>query len=140
MSDNKILDADWFPDGLTPKQALFVVEFTRNGFNGTQAAIKAGYSAKSASVISAENLNKPHVKHEIEKRLKAQANRLLIDGNAVLSELYRIALSGDKDTDRIRACETLAKHLNLLPNEVVINMELSDTGKDFLSKLLGKDQ
>ena len=41
---------------LTPKQKAFVREYKKNGGNGTQAAIKAGYSENTADVIATENL------------------------------------------------------------------------------------
>ena len=47
---------------LTPKQAKFVKEYKANGGNGTQAAIKAGYSKKTAYSIGEENLRKPEIK------------------------------------------------------------------------------
>lgn len=37
---------------LTPKQERFCQEYVVNCMNGTEAAIKAGYSAKTAQVIA----------------------------------------------------------------------------------------
>lgn len=45
-------------DGLLPKQAAFVAEYLIDG-NATKAAIRAGYSKKTAHVIGQENLKKP---------------------------------------------------------------------------------
>lgn len=47
-------------NGLLPKQAKFVAEYLIDG-NATQAAIRAGYSQKSAHVIGQENLKKPAI-------------------------------------------------------------------------------
>lgn len=47
-------------NGLLPKQAAFVAEYLISG-NATQAAIHAGYSAKTAHVIGQENLRKPAI-------------------------------------------------------------------------------
>ena len=47
---------------LTSKQIAFAKYYVENGFNGTQAAIKAGYSENSAKAIACENLTKPDVK------------------------------------------------------------------------------
>lgn len=55
--------------GLTEKETLFIAEYLNNGFNGTQAAIKAGYSEDSARQISTENLSKPHIREQIRKYL-----------------------------------------------------------------------
>lgn len=45
---------------LTPKQAAFVAAYVANP-NATQAAIEAGYSAKTAYSIGNENLSKPEI-------------------------------------------------------------------------------
>jgi len=62
---------------LTPKERLFVVEYL-NDLNATQAAIRAGYSKKTARYIGHENLTKPHIqkalseaRNSIEKREQA---------------------------------------------------------------------
>ena len=52
----------------TYKQRQFVDEYIRNGGNGTQAAISAGYSEHSAHAIACETLKKPYVKEAIEQR------------------------------------------------------------------------
>lgn len=57
---------------LTNKQELFVEEYLRT-FNATQAAIKAGYSPKSAHATGWETLRKPEVEMAISQRLKATA-------------------------------------------------------------------
>ncbi len=44
---------------LNPKQQRFVDEYLID-LNATQAAIRAGYSEKTAAVIGAENLIKPN--------------------------------------------------------------------------------
>ena len=56
---------------LTPKQILFIDCYIANGGNGTQAAEDAGYkgSRETLAAIAYENLNKPHIKAEIERRL-----------------------------------------------------------------------
>ena len=55
---------------LTQKQIAFVREYKINGGNGTQAAIKAGYSEKTARKIASENVTKPDIREELEKQDK----------------------------------------------------------------------
>ena len=58
---------------LTPKQAAFAREY-RIDLSATQAAIRAGYSPKTARVIGYENLIKPHIRELIaEDEAKALA-------------------------------------------------------------------
>lgn len=53
---------------LTAKQQRFIEEYVVD-FNAEQAAIRSGYSAKSASFIGFENINKPYLKAEIQKKM-----------------------------------------------------------------------
>lgn len=53
---------------LTNKQRVFIDEYLRD-FNATQAAIRAGYSEKTARAIGHENLTKPDIATEIQQRL-----------------------------------------------------------------------
>lgn len=53
---------------LTAKQRVFVEEYLRT-WNATSAAKAAGYSEKTARSIGQENLTKPDIKTEIQRRL-----------------------------------------------------------------------
>lgn len=75
---------------MTPKQKIFCDEYLIS-LNATEAAIKAGYSAKTAAVIATENLTKPYIKEYIENRLKERENRTEITQDRVLKEIARIA-------------------------------------------------
>lgn len=55
---------------LTEKQIRFIAEYLVD-YNGTQAAIRAGYSKKTAYSIAWENLRKPEIAGEIKKRLES---------------------------------------------------------------------
>jgi phage terminase small subunit len=52
---------------MTPKQTRFIDEYLID-LNATQAAIRAGYSKKTARQMGTENLSKPYIKVELEKR------------------------------------------------------------------------
>lgn len=56
----------------TNKQRAFVDEYFID-FNGTQAAIRAGYPETSARSIAYENLTKPHIAEEIARRMEERA-------------------------------------------------------------------
>lgn len=75
---------------LTDKQKLFIEEFLIDR-NATQAAIRAGYSKKTARVIGAENLTKPAIAERIRKRTEARVDRTQITQDFVLTELLKIA-------------------------------------------------
>jgi phage terminase small subunit len=56
----------------TAKQRAFVLEYPKD-FNATQAALRAGYSAKTAFAIGSENLRKPLIKAAVEEEFKRRA-------------------------------------------------------------------
>ena len=68
---------------LTDMQEVFVREYMVD-WNGTQAAIRAGYSAKSAGEIAYQLLQKPSVREAIETLASARARRLGIDADELM--------------------------------------------------------
>lgn len=77
---------------LTPKQALFVQEYLID-LNATQAAIRAGYSEKTAAVIGAENLTKPEIAEAVRIAQDARAERTGIEADRVLNEFAKVAFT-----------------------------------------------
>jgi phage terminase small subunit len=75
---------------LSPKQLRFCEEYVID-LNGTQSAIRAGYSAKTATAISHENLRKPNIQAYIQELQSNRQNRTEITGDMVIKELARIA-------------------------------------------------
>lgn len=75
---------------LTAKQTRFVDEYLRD-LNATQAAIRAGYSAKTAEQLGYQLLQHPSVSAEIECRQKKLAEKLEVTVERVLTEYARIA-------------------------------------------------
>ena len=75
---------------LTPKQKRFVSEYLID-LNATQAAIRAGYSTKTAHSIGQENLTKPEIKQAIEKAMQKRQQRTEITQERVLQEYARLA-------------------------------------------------
>jgi len=59
--------------------------------NATQAAIRAGYSEKTAQEIGSENLSKPIIQLRIEKMKEERSNKLQITSESILQELYNWA-------------------------------------------------
>lgn len=77
---------------LTPKQELFIAEYLKDG-NATQAAIRAGYSARTARQAGAENLTKPVIADAIAAARKDRNARLLVSADDVVRELKLLAFS-----------------------------------------------
>lgn len=77
---------------LTPRQALFVEEYLKD-LNGTQAAIRSGYSAKTAQAISSENLRKPLIVAALAEAQAKRSAKTGITQERVLAELAILAFS-----------------------------------------------
>ena len=75
---------------LTPKQARFVEEYLIDA-NGTQAAIRAGYSKRSAKVTASQNLSKTNIAAEIAKNRAARSVRTQITADDVVQRLHLLA-------------------------------------------------
>src|SRR5579871_5053308 len=78
--------------GLTPKQARFVTEYLLD-LNATQAAIRAGFSAKAAHVQGARMLRNAKVRAAIDRAQAERAGRVRIEADRVLQEIATLAFS-----------------------------------------------
>lgn len=83
---------------LTAKQRLFCDEYIKSG-NAKDAALKAGYSAKTAYSIGNENLNKPELKSYIDAKMAEIESHKIADAKEVL-ELYTRILR-DEETEEV---------------------------------------
>ena len=74
---------------LTAKQQRFCDEYLID-LNATQAAIRAGYSKKTAYSIGQENLKKPDIREYIEKRMAEKEAALIADQDEVMRYLTAV--------------------------------------------------
>ena len=103
---------------LNKRQLRFVEEYCVD-LNAAQACIRAGYSKHTARTIGEQNMRKPHIKAEIDKRLNAKSQEINITAKMVLDGIMEIAFKSDaKDTDRLRALELLGKYLKLFTDKI----------------------
>jgi phage terminase small subunit len=72
---------------LPPKIQLFIAEYQKD-FHGQNAAIRAGYSKKTARTQAAALLNRPDVQAELEAAKAARLARVHMDSDAVLRRLH----------------------------------------------------
>lgn len=78
--------------GLNDQQKKFADEFLLD-FNGTQAAIRAGYSKKTAYSQAHDLLKKPEIQAYLKTKKKKTADKLELSQKRVLLELTRLAFS-----------------------------------------------
>lgn len=140
---------------LTRKQELFAVEYVRLKGNGTQAAIAAGYSKKTAAAIARENLRKLYIKNRIEELTEKADAEKIADAQEVLqllTEIVRGEMSEEvvalnpqgeesrtnrKPTikDRSKALEILSRCLGMTLPETQVNVTpVIITGEDKLDE------
>ena len=137
---------------MTAKQQRFCDEYLID-LNATQAAIRAGYSAKTARVIGQENLTKPAIKEYIEQRMAEMEAKLVADSKEVMryltsvlrgqsqSEIVviegtgegcsdaRLMMKAPDENQRLKAAELLGKAHMIFTEKVQqeVDMELNIT-------------
>jgi phage terminase small subunit len=84
------------PRPLTDKQSRFVDEYLVD-YNRTQAAIRAGYSRKSAHYAGAHLYKNPRVLEEIERRKQLLSERMELTEDEILNEQQAIARANMAD-------------------------------------------
>lgn len=136
---------------LTDKQTAFVREYLVD-LNATQAAIRAGYSERTASRIGPQLLGKTWVREAIEKAQAKRARRVEVTQDYVLSNLVEVVertmqrapvldRKGEQVTDEEgravwtfdakganRALELLGKHLGIFTDKVKAEVSGPDGG------------
>lgn len=118
----------------TPKQAAFIREYLIDK-NGAQAAIRAGYSAKTAASIAEENLRKPDIRAAIDDELKRLAEATMTEAEWVRLRLREEATEFGPDAShsaRVRALELLGKINGVFE---VHNRQKGDAVVEFLAGL-----
>ena len=76
---------------LTQKQKRFIEEYLID-FNGTAAAVRAGYRENTAKTTAHENMTKHYIYAEIQSRIEAMTNKADITKERILLEMRRLAL------------------------------------------------
>lgn len=102
------------PGDLTEKQRLFVAAYLENP-NATQAAVKAGYSEKTAGVIGYENLQKPQILAVLNAARTEREQRTKVNADLIVQRLWAEANDFVLGTpaSRTTALDKLAKHYGL---------------------------
>lgn len=89
---------------MTKKQKRFVEEYLID-MNATAAAIRAGYSPKTATSIGAENLTKPDVRAHVDAAIAERSRRTGVTQDRVIRELARLAFADPTQVVNFRTGE-----------------------------------
>lgn len=135
---------------LTAKQQRFCDEYLID-LNATQAAIRAGYSKKTAYAIGEQNLKKLELKKYIDDRMAEKEKRLIADQDEVLKYLTAVLRGSSKasvlarddigadrviekppdEKERLKAAELLGKRYGLYTDRIEqeVDMDFNITVK-----------
>ena len=118
---------------MTAKQEAFAIEYLKDK-NATQAAIRAGYSAKTAYSIGCEMLRKPEIQEIIRAKQEEAVKNAEVSVDWIVRQCKEIASNVlTKDADKLRALELLGKYLGMFTDRVEMKGQLDTT----VSKLDG---
>ena len=105
---------------LTPKQQRFVDEYLID-LNATRAAIRSGYSPKTAEQQGFQLLKKTSVSEAIEQAQQERQKRTLVTQDDVIRGLLTEAEwqgEGSSHSARVSAWAHLGKHLNMFTDKI----------------------
>lgn len=114
---------------LTAKQQRFVDAYDGNA---TQAALKAGYSERTARAIGVENLTKPAILKAIQDREAPKTERRIAtreERQAFWTEVLQN--QGEQMKDRLKASELLGKSNADFTDRVIGDLNLTVTRKTY---------
>jgi len=129
---------------MTEKQKRFCDEYLID-LNATQAALRAGYSPKTAHSTGSENMRKPEISNYLKNRLAEKQSELIAQQDEVLETLTRV-LRREEDEVVVVTCKE--KHIDYddqgrkstteqeVPKRVPIPTKVADLNK--AAELLGK--
>lgn len=127
---------------MNPKHKLFVAALLSDPrMEQQKAAVKAGYSAKTAAQAASRMMKHPDVAVALSKAVEARAERCEVTQDLVVQELSKMAfakLHNPEDwSPKIRALELLGKHMGMFVDRAEIShrverplKELSDEELD----------
>ena len=114
------------------KQERFAKEYKVDG-NGTKAAIRAGYSQKTAYAVASENLRKPEVKSAVESELESAKQKREKAIEETMNRVHTLALK-EADPDSkfdyshvLRAVDIDLKAMGVTDKGNTTNFQFNET-------------
>lgn len=106
-------------DKLTPKQQRFAREYLVD-LNATQAAVRAGYSEKTAKQIGSRLLTNVDLQAEIQRLGRKSAAKLEITRESIMQELAAVGFARASDFVRVETVEASRMGIHPITGEVVM--------------------
>ena len=112
---------------LAPKRFAFVQEYIKD-LNGTQAAIRAGYSPRSANVTSTRLLMDANVQESIQEYKEMAAKRSQVSVDRIVEEYRRLAFANTTDGIKVKGgWVTITDTDDLTPEQQAAIAEIHQT-------------
>lgn len=122
---------------LTNKKLTFIKEYLVD-LNATSAAIKAGYSAKTAGQAGSRLLDDPEIAKAIQEGMDARAEKTGITAEYVLNGIRdTIEECLDNPQAKLKGYELLGKHLKLFTDKVEHSGGITITQEQALREIIG---
>ena len=126
---------------LTKKERIFADEYVKTT-NGTQSAITAGYSEKTARSKASQLLTKVNVRQYIDAVMNERSKDTIATADEVLEYLTRVVRGEEKDAfgldvsiaDKTKAAELLGKRHMLFTDKVKLSAEVEIDISDRMKK------
>lgn len=104
------------------KQQLFCREYILD-FNATQAAIRSGYSEKTARQQGTRLLTNVDIQSCVQKIINERMAGLNVNADWVLKRLSHEAMNASSDSARVKALELLGKYFNLWQDQFQVPID-----------------
>lgn len=144
---------------MNEKQLRFCEEYIID-HNATQAAIRAGYSPKTAGVQACDLLKKPNIQAKIQELAENVSKKAIASAQEVLEHFTRVmrgevfdqVVKRDEDgkvtkvdvvaklSDRNKAAEALAKHYSLLVEKIEVAKSKSEMADEIAQVLAAREK
>jgi phage terminase small subunit len=141
------------------RQVRFCEEYIID-HNATQAAIRAGYSPKTAGVQACDLLKKPNIQAKIQELAENVSKGAIASAQEVLEHFTRVmrgevfdqVVKRDEDgkvtkvdvvaklSDRNKAAEALAKHYSLLVEKIEVAKPKSEIADEIAQVLAAREK
>ncbi len=120
---------------MNTRQNIFISEYLKSG-NATDAAIRAGYSEKTAYSIGQRLLKNVEINKQIAEHREKISKEAELKVYDIVREIRELAKNAKSETNRLRAYDMLMKHLGGYVNELKIIENLPDEQIEVIYKTI----
>lgn len=114
---------------LNERQKKFCMEYLKD-FNGSRAAVAAGYTKKNVRITAAKLLTNSNIQKQIALNIAKRSEKTKIDAEWVLTELSEMAFAdiaeAYDENGKLKSIHDIPKHLR----KMICDIDTIDVGED----------